>query len=57
MRKLMQARFPATRVPFLAMTVLDLRNYQRETNSGYNQTGMRRPGLWFVPRTDTYDTC
>jgi hypothetical protein len=32
MRQLMQARFPATRVPFLAMTVLDLRN-----------SGARRP--------------
>ncbi|MET4480005.1 hypothetical protein ABIB66_004553 [Bradyrhizobium sp. F1.13.3] len=53
MRQLMQARFPATRVPFLAMTVLDLRNYRREATSGYTQTGMRRPGLWSVPRTDT----
>ncbi|OSI72469.1 hypothetical protein BSZ22_08375 [Bradyrhizobium canariense] len=53
MRQLMQARFPATRVPFLAMTVLDLRNYRREATSGCTQTGMRRPGLWSVPRTDT----
>ncbi|MGR4932592.1 nucleotidyltransferase family protein [Bradyrhizobium sp. CAR08] len=53
MRQLMQARFPATRVPFLAMTVLDLRNYRREATSGYTQTDMRRPGLWSVPRTDT----
>ncbi|MCK1359458.1 nucleotidyltransferase family protein [Bradyrhizobium sp. 199] len=50
MRQLMQARFPATRVPFLAMTVLDLRSYRRAT-SGCTQTG--RPGLWSVPRTDT----
>jgi hypothetical protein len=53
MRQLMQARFPATRVPFLAMTVLDLRNYRRETTSGYTQAGVRRQGLWSVPRTDT----
>lgn len=53
MRQLVQARFPATRVPFLAMAVLDLRNYRREATSGYTQTGMRRPGLWSVPRTET----
>lgn len=53
MRQLMQARFPATRVPFLAMTVLDLRNYRRQATFDYTQTGMRRPGLWSVPRTDT----
>ncbi|MGY4286351.1 hypothetical protein ACVWXO_005571 [Bradyrhizobium sp. LM2.7] len=52
-RQLMQARFPATRVPFLAMTVLDLRNHRREATSGYTQAGMRRPGLWSVPRADT----
>lgn len=53
MRQLMQARFPATRVPFLAMTVLDLRNYRREATTGYPQTSARRPGLWSMPRADT----
>lgn len=53
MRQLMQARFPATRVPFLAMTVLDLRNYRRGVTSGYAQAGMRRRGLWSVPRGST----
>lgn len=53
MRQLMQARFPATRVPFLAMTVLDLRNYRREATAGYTQTSARRSGLWSMPRADT----
>ncbi|UQR61067.1 nucleotidyltransferase family protein [Bradyrhizobium sp. C-145] len=53
MRQLMQARFPATRVPFLAMTVLDLRNYRREAVTRYTQTSVRRPGLWSMPRADT----
>lgn len=53
MRQLMQAHFPATRVPFLAMTVLDLRNYRREATTGDTQTSVRRPGLWSMPRADT----
>lgn len=53
MRQLMQARFPATRVPFLAMTVLDLRNYRREATTGYTPPSARRPGLWSMPRADT----
>ena len=52
MRQLMQARFPATRVPFLAMTVLDLRNYRREATVDQAQTSARR-GLWSMPRADT----
>ncbi|MCK1403826.1 nucleotidyltransferase family protein [Bradyrhizobium sp. 4] len=52
-RQLIQARFPATRVPFLAMTVLDLRNYRRRMTSGYAQAGMRGRGLWSVPRGST----
>lgn len=53
MRQLMQARFPATRVPFLAMTVLDFRNYRREATTRYTQTSARRPGLWSMPRANT----
>ncbi|MGL3107783.1 nucleotidyltransferase family protein [Bradyrhizobium sp. BR 1432] len=53
MRQLMQARFPSTRVPFLAMTFLDLRNYRREAVTRYTQTSVRRPGLWSMPRADT----
>ncbi|WP_271565292.1 nucleotidyltransferase family protein [Bradyrhizobium sp. CCBAU 11386] len=52
MRQLMQARFPATRVPFLAMTILDLRNYRREAIN-HTQTSARRRRLWSMPRGDT----
>lgn len=53
MRQLAQARFPATRVPFLALTVLDLRNFRREATIDYTQTSARRRGLWSMPRADT----
>lgn len=53
MRQLMQARFPSTRVPLLAMTFLDLRNYRREAVTRYKQTSVRRPGLWSMPRAAT----
>ncbi|MCK1735567.1 nucleotidyltransferase family protein [Bradyrhizobium sp. 138] len=52
MRQLMQARFPATRVPFLAMTMLDLGNYRKMVN-GTIQPAARRRGLWSLPRTGT----
>lgn len=45
-RQLMQARFPSSRVPFLAMTVLDLRNYRREVSLGDAQNARR--GLWSI---------
>ncbi|MCK1335498.1 nucleotidyltransferase family protein [Bradyrhizobium sp. 38] len=51
-RQLMQARFPASRLPLLAMTVLDLRNYRREATVDHAQTSARR-GLWSMPRADT----
>ena len=52
MRQLMQARFPAMRLPLLAMTVLDLRNYRRVMTTGAVPTNARR-GLWSMPRGDT----
>lgn len=49
MRQLMQARYPVTRKPFLAMTILDLRNYRRQAT-----TSSAPPrGLWSVPRAST----
>lgn len=53
MRQLMQARFPATRVPLLAMNVLDLRNYRREAAVVSTRTSANRRGLWSVPRART----
>lgn len=50
-RQLMQARFPGSRVPFLAMTVLDLRNYRREASLGYAQSARR--GSWSMPKANT----
>lgn len=50
-RQLLQARFPSSRVPFLAMTVLDLRNYRREASLGDGQNARR--GLWSMPRVNT----
>lgn len=50
-RQLMQARFPSSRVPLLAMTVLDLRNYRRQTSPGYAQNARR--GLWSMPKVNT----
>lgn len=55
MRQLIQARYPATRVPFLAMTVLDLRNYRKEAIIGSAKSGARRRGLWTVPRVSTLE--
>ncbi|WP_245509628.1 nucleotidyltransferase family protein [Bradyrhizobium vignae] len=52
MRQLMQARFPATRLPFLAMTALDLGNY-RKAASGAQQAAARPRGLWSLPRAGT----
>ncbi|QQO12665.1 nucleotidyltransferase family protein [Bradyrhizobium diazoefficiens] len=48
-RRVVQARFPATRWPFLAMAVLDLRNYRREATIESSRT--RRS--WSMPRADT----
>ncbi|WP_247298757.1 nucleotidyltransferase family protein [Bradyrhizobium sp. 179] len=53
MRQLMQARFPATRVPLLAMNILDLRNYRREAAVLSTRTSANRRGLWSVPRART----
>lgn len=53
MRQLMQARFPATRVPLLAMNVLDLRNYRREAAIASTKTSASQRGLWSVPRAST----
>lgn len=53
MRQLMQARFPATRVPLLAMNVLDLRNYRREATIVSTKTSASQRGLWSVPRAST----
>ncbi|WP_249139730.1 nucleotidyltransferase family protein [Bradyrhizobium japonicum] len=52
MRQLMQARFPATRVPFLAMMALDLGNY-RKAAGGAPQAAVRSRGLWSLPRVGT----
>ncbi|MBB4382473.1 Uncharacterised nucleotidyltransferase [Bradyrhizobium sp. Rc3b] len=52
MRQLMQARFPATRVPFLAMMMLDLGNYRKMANDTIQPTARRR-GLWSLPRMGT----
>lgn len=52
-RQLMQARFPATRVPLLSMNLLDLRNYRREAKIVSTKTGANRRGLWSVPRAST----
>src|SRR3954471_16426017 len=46
-RQLIQTRFPATRVPFLAMTVLDLRKYRREATPGCTH---RHGPAWVVVR-------
>ncbi|WP_439400782.1 nucleotidyltransferase family protein [Bradyrhizobium sp. DASA03068] len=52
MRQVMQARFPATRVPFLAMMVLDLGNH-RKAARGAGQAAVYPRGLWSLPRVDT----
>lgn len=52
MRQLMQARFPATRIPFLALMALDLGNYRRAA-SGARQAAAHRRGLWSLPRVGT----
>ncbi|MCJ9699571.1 MULTISPECIES: nucleotidyltransferase family protein [unclassified Bradyrhizobium] len=52
MRQVMQARFPATRVPLLAMMMLDLGNYRKAAN-GAIQPAARRRGLWSLPRVGT----
>jgi hypothetical protein len=53
LRRLMQARFPVTRVPLLAMAVLDLVNYRREAPIQHQQTSKRRRRSWSMPRADT----
>lgn len=53
MRQLTQARFPATRVPLLAMNVLELRNYRREATIVSTKTSASQRGLWAVPRAST----
>lgn len=55
MRQLVQARYPATRVLFLPMAVLDLRNYRKEATIGSAKTSARRLGLWTVPRVSTLE--
>jgi hypothetical protein len=50
-RQLMQARFPATRMPFLAMMVLDLGNYRKVANGAIQPA--RRRALWSLPRMGT----
>lgn len=52
MRQLMQARFPATRLPLLAMMVLDLGNYRNEAKADTQVAALRR-GLWSLPRAET----
>ncbi|GMO21811.1 nucleotidyltransferase family protein [Bradyrhizobium sp. TM233] len=52
MRQLMQARFPATRVPFLAMMMLDLGNYRKVAHDTI-QPAARRRGAWSLPRMGT----
>lgn len=52
MRQLMQARFPATRLPFLAMMVLDLGNYRNEAKADTQAAALRR-GLWSLPKAET----
>lgn len=52
MRQLMQARFPVTRLPFLAMMVLDLGNYRNEAKADTQAAALRR-GLWSLPRAET----
>lgn len=51
-RQLMQARYPATRVPFLAMMAADLGNYRKAAN-GATQAAACRRGLWSLPRMGT----
>jgi hypothetical protein len=51
MRQLMQARFPGTRVPFLAMMMLDLGNYRKVANATIQPAARR--GLWSLPRMGT----
>jgi len=53
MRRLLQARFPALRVPLLALAAMDLGNYRRELAVGYQQATERRRAQWSVPRADT----
>ena len=53
LRRLMQARFPVTRVPLLAMSVLDLANYRREAPIQHQQTSKRRRRSWSMPSADT----
>ncbi|MFK4505734.1 nucleotidyltransferase family protein [Bradyrhizobium daqingense] len=50
-RQLTQARFPSSRVPLLAMTVLDLRNYRRDASLGSARGA--RGGLWSIPKAGT----
>jgi hypothetical protein len=52
MRQLMQARFPATRVPLLALMALDLGNY-RKAASGAQQGAAHPRGPWSLPRAGT----
>ncbi|WP_246504372.1 hypothetical protein [Bradyrhizobium agreste] len=52
MRQVMQARFPATRVPFLALTAPDLGNY-RKAARGARQSAAYPRGLWSLPRVAT----
>ncbi|WP_407119885.1 nucleotidyltransferase family protein [Bradyrhizobium sp. STM 3561] len=52
MRQSMQARLPATRVPFLALMALDLGNY-RKAARGARQAAAHPRGLWSLPKVGT----
>ncbi len=52
MRQLMQARFPSTRLLFLAMTALDLGNYRNAANGVWQAAGHPRRS-WSLPKVDT----
>lgn len=53
MRQWMQARFPATRVPFLAMSILDLGNHRREATVDCTKTAVGQRRWWSMPKADT----
>lgn len=52
-RRLIQARFPIMRWPFLTMALLDYGNYRREISIQSQLTGKRRRGSWSLPRASS----
>ncbi len=50
-RQLIQARFPRSRVPLLAMAVLDLKNYRLDASLGSARNARHR--LLSIPKADT----